>query len=287
MPDTCIASPMPAASPSCSAYSTYPQFGRDEAAQRVLLDRYRGFVTETPPGPVAATLPRCRDGDDQKFMELAARCGRPAHHATANCSNSRAAVATRPFAIVTPEQADRNTSHCQGVRHMTRSTRTFFTAACSLRSRPCGGPRGRRRDRQGQFGLFQEGSGNEIVFQPSNVVPKAVGQLRLDHRGPHAETFARRARGYVLPPSPKQKEPDNPVAKNLHPDLRRMGQPAATGTGRRADRRRNGRSARMKAGQQAPATGRRRGRSRSPSISGQSKATGQCELAPAACRTRQ
>ena len=85
----------------------YPQFGRDEAAQRVLLDRYRGFATETPPGPVAATLPRCRDGDDQKFMELAARCGADLlvtrDRELLKLARSRRHPA--PFAIVTPEQA--------------------------------------------------------------------------------------------------------------------------------------------------------------------------------------
>lgn len=85
----------------------YPQFGRDEAAQRVLLDRYRGFATETPPGPVAAALPRCRDGDDQKFMELAARCGADLlitrDRELLKLARSRRHPA--PFAIVTPEQA--------------------------------------------------------------------------------------------------------------------------------------------------------------------------------------
>ena len=76
---------------------------------------------------------------------------------------------------------------------------------------------------EAEFGLFQEGRGNEILFQPSNVVPKAVGQRYgwiIDVRTNKRSLAVREE--YVLPPSPKQKEPDNPVAKNLHiPDLRR------------------------------------------------------------------
>lgn len=74
-----------------------------------------------------------------------------------------------------------------------------------------------------EFGLFQEGKGNEIVFQPSNIVPQAVGQrygwiieLRTQKR-----SLAVREE-YVLPKAASAKEPDSQVAKNLHiPDLRR------------------------------------------------------------------
>lgn len=73
-----------------------------------------------------------------------------------------------------------------------------------------------------EFGLFQETKSGEILFQPSSVVPRAVGQrygwiieLRTGKR-----SLAVREE-YVLP-SPRQKAPVNPVAKNLHiPDLRR------------------------------------------------------------------
>ena len=61
------------------------------------------------------------------------------------------------------------------------------------------------------------------AFQPSTVVPKAVGQRYgwiIEVRTLKRSLAVREE--YVLPPSPKQKEPDNPVAKNLHiPDLRR------------------------------------------------------------------
>lgn len=74
-----------------------------------------------------------------------------------------------------------------------------------------------------EFGLFQEGHGNEILFQPTTIVPKAVGQRYgwiIEVRTLKRSLAVREE--YVLPPSPKQKEPDGPVAKNLHiPDLRR------------------------------------------------------------------
>jgi len=73
------------------------------------------------------------------------------------------------------------------------------------------------------FGLFEETSDKEIAFQPSDIVPKAVGQrygwiieLRTKKRA-----LAVREE-YVLPPPAGQKEPEGAVAKNLYvPDLRR------------------------------------------------------------------
>jgi putative PIN family toxin of toxin-antitoxin system len=55
----------------------YPSFGLDAAAQRRVLDVYRGLVRVAPEAPDAPlpTLPRCRDRDDQKFLVLAARVG--------------------------------------------------------------------------------------------------------------------------------------------------------------------------------------------------------------------
>ena len=53
----------------------YRQFGLDEAAQAQLLTAYRkrlAAVAEVPPPSITpATLPRCRDPDDQKFLEIA------------------------------------------------------------------------------------------------------------------------------------------------------------------------------------------------------------------------
>lgn len=90
----------------------YPQFALDAAAQQALLARYRGLAesaaestaaTDFPP----AELPRCRDADDQKFMELAARCA--AHLLlTRDRELLRLARSRRrppPFAILVPERA--------------------------------------------------------------------------------------------------------------------------------------------------------------------------------------
>ena len=74
-----------------------------------------------------------------------------------------------------------------------------------------------------EFGIFEETSGKEILFQPTAVVPLAVGQrygwiieVRTLKR-----TLAVREE-YVLPKAAGAKEPESAVAKNLHiPDLRR------------------------------------------------------------------
>lgn len=85
----------------------YPQFGRDEGAQYALLANYREIVSEVPAGTVSLTLPRCRDADDQKFMEVAARGGADLlvtrDRELLKLARSRRHPA--PFAIVTPEQA--------------------------------------------------------------------------------------------------------------------------------------------------------------------------------------
>ena len=55
----------------------YRQFGLDEAAQVALHARYRTRLAPWSPPPDAETerrisaLPRCRDEDDQKFLEIA------------------------------------------------------------------------------------------------------------------------------------------------------------------------------------------------------------------------
>lgn len=50
----------------------YPEFGLTATAGAALVERYRQFITETVPGDVPK-LPKCRDPDDQKFLELAVR----------------------------------------------------------------------------------------------------------------------------------------------------------------------------------------------------------------------
>ena len=52
----------------------YPEFGLDPPARAALLEAYRA-ATETLAAGEAPRLPRCRDADDQMFLELAARGG--------------------------------------------------------------------------------------------------------------------------------------------------------------------------------------------------------------------
>ncbi len=55
---------------------TYTQFGIPAARQQQLLDGYRARIWCTvPPTDAAATLPLCRDRDDQKFLEIARDAG--------------------------------------------------------------------------------------------------------------------------------------------------------------------------------------------------------------------
>ena len=54
----------------------YPALRLDDAARALLLAQYDALmriVDDARPSEVA--LPRCADADDQKFLELAARCG--------------------------------------------------------------------------------------------------------------------------------------------------------------------------------------------------------------------
>jgi uncharacterized protein len=82
----------------------YPAFGLDAARQHALYARYAAHVRVVPDREVPG-LPRCRDADDQKFLDLAARCG------AVLVSKDRALLALRRrvagFAIVTPAEAAR------------------------------------------------------------------------------------------------------------------------------------------------------------------------------------
>lgn len=51
----------------------YPQFGLDTAAQQAMLQRFRQLTSAAADSlmPHAPRLPRCRDPDDQVFIELA------------------------------------------------------------------------------------------------------------------------------------------------------------------------------------------------------------------------
>jgi putative PIN family toxin of toxin-antitoxin system len=52
---------------------TYPQLKQTPEMIAERYARYSKLVTLVPPGE-APKLPRCKDRDDQKFLELAARC---------------------------------------------------------------------------------------------------------------------------------------------------------------------------------------------------------------------
>lgn len=74
-----------------------------------------------------------------------------------------------------------------------------------------------------EFGIFEETSGKEILFQPSAVVPRAIGQRYGWIIGVNTlkRTLAVREE-YVLPSASNDKAPESAVARNLHiPDLRR------------------------------------------------------------------
>ncbi len=50
----------------------YTKLGLDDAAQRAALAEFDRWITLVEGTPVAATLPVCKDPDDQKFLEAAA-----------------------------------------------------------------------------------------------------------------------------------------------------------------------------------------------------------------------
>lgn len=52
----------------------YPALGLDEATAAAVLARARALATRVDAVPAVA-LPRCRDPDDQPFLEIAAACG--------------------------------------------------------------------------------------------------------------------------------------------------------------------------------------------------------------------
>jgi putative PIN family toxin of toxin-antitoxin system len=82
----------------------YPEFGLSAAAGRALVERYRRLAVPVEPGEVPQ-LPRCRDRDDQKFLELAFRSG-----ADLLVSKDKALLKLKgrtklPFRIVKPTEA--------------------------------------------------------------------------------------------------------------------------------------------------------------------------------------
>ncbi len=53
----------------------YTKLGLDDAAQRAALAEFDRWITLVDGMPAAATLPVCKDPDDQKFLEAAAASG--------------------------------------------------------------------------------------------------------------------------------------------------------------------------------------------------------------------
>lgn len=59
----------------------YRQFGLDEVSQQAIIGGYRLLLTPCPPPTDRSTtaapalLPRCRDADDQKYLEIAVQLG--------------------------------------------------------------------------------------------------------------------------------------------------------------------------------------------------------------------
>lgn len=82
----------------------YPQFGMDAARGAALCARYRALVDVIPAGD-APPLPRCKDRDDQKFLELAARGGAELLVSKDNALLKLKKRKTLTFAIHTPAEA--------------------------------------------------------------------------------------------------------------------------------------------------------------------------------------
>ena len=81
---------------------TYPAFSLDAARQHAILARYAALA-ELCTAEAEMRLPRCRDPDDQKFLELAAASG-----AGVLVSKDRALLKLRrrcPFRIALPGEA--------------------------------------------------------------------------------------------------------------------------------------------------------------------------------------
>lgn len=88
----------------------YPEFGLDVAAQARLYACYADRIHPWPDG-AQMRLPRCRDADDQKFLQLAARCG------AVLVSKDRALLVlarrVSGFTIVSPREAVRRLSRLE------------------------------------------------------------------------------------------------------------------------------------------------------------------------------
>ena len=88
----------------------YPQFRLDAAGRTTLLQRYRAHLTIAPAKPSNADLPplpKCRDPDDQMFLELAqyAKADLLISRDNLVLKLARARQRPCPFAILQPDAA--------------------------------------------------------------------------------------------------------------------------------------------------------------------------------------
>lgn len=85
----------------------YPQFKLDAAAREAILEQYRARVQVIDvDSAVLPALPRCRDPDDQKFLELAWQSGADylVSKDKALLKLARAVAKLGRFVILTPEK---------------------------------------------------------------------------------------------------------------------------------------------------------------------------------------
>ena len=89
----------------------YPQFRLDAAGRNTLLQRYRAHLTVLPlpaaDSPALPALPKCRDPDDQMFLELAqyAKADLLISRDNLVLKLARARQRPCPFAILSPDAA--------------------------------------------------------------------------------------------------------------------------------------------------------------------------------------
>jgi putative PIN family toxin of toxin-antitoxin system len=94
---------------------TYPEFGLDARGTHAILVRYQALAACIDV-PQAMDLPRCRDADDQKFLELATAAGA---HVLVSRDRALLDLAGRgrlPFRILSPQQAVADLAR-RGARH--------------------------------------------------------------------------------------------------------------------------------------------------------------------------
>ncbi len=82
----------------------YPEFSLSLPAQQALLARYRALAPYIEAPPVA-DLPRCRDTDDQKFLDLAIHAGARVLVSKDRALLKLAGRGRLPFHILSPQHA--------------------------------------------------------------------------------------------------------------------------------------------------------------------------------------